>query len=57
MQSRPPSLGPEFSTRFRDRSVVDAYHLRPSYPEEVFDILLDLITDEPRAVLDVGCGP
>jgi len=54
--SRPPYLGPEFSTRFRDRSVVDAYHLRPPYPEEVFDILVDLITDEPRTVLDVGCG-
>ena len=56
MQSRPSYLGPEFSTRFRDRSVVDAYHLRPPYPDEVFDILLGLIADEPRAVLDVGCG-
>jgi trans-aconitate methyltransferase len=30
--------------------------LRLPYPPEVFDILADLITDEPRAVLDVGAG-
>ncbi len=53
---RPEHLGLEHATRFRDRGVVDAYHLRPTYPEETFDILVSLITDEPRAVLDVGSG-
>jgi ubiquinone/menaquinone biosynthesis C-methylase UbiE len=42
--------------RFRDQSVVDRYHLRPAYPPELFTILNDLIVDEPRVVLDVGCG-
>jgi trans-aconitate methyltransferase len=42
--------------RFQDQSVVDRYHLRPAYPPETFTILGDLIVDEPRAVLDVGCG-
>src|SRR5215467_11417132 len=42
--------------RFQDQSVVDRYHLRPTYPSETFTILNELIVDEPRAVLDVGCG-
>jgi SAM-dependent methyltransferase len=36
--------------------VVDRYHLRPAYPPETFTILNELIGDEPRVVLDVGCG-
>ncbi|QBD81017.1 class I SAM-dependent methyltransferase [Ktedonosporobacter rubrisoli] len=42
--------------RFQDQSVVDRYHLRPTYPQEIFTILNELIVEEPRAVLDVGCG-
>jgi len=53
---RPEHLGLEFAARFRDQGVVDTYHFRPPYPEETFDILTSLITDEPRAALDVGCG-
>ena len=49
-------LGPKYAAQFKDRSVVEDYHHRPPYPTEVFEILSDLITDEPRAVLDVGCG-
>src|SRR5262249_58459353 len=41
---------------FQHQSVVDRYHLRPTYPPETFELLNDLIVDEPRAVLDVGCG-
>src|SRR5207248_8537433 len=33
-----------------------AYRHRPPYPDEVFEILASLITDEPRTVLDVGAG-
>ena len=33
-----------------------AYHHRPPYPVEVFDILAGLLKGEPRHVLDVGCG-
>nr|BBH93404.1 hypothetical protein KTA_16030 [Thermogemmatispora argillosa] len=42
--------------RFQERRLVDHYHLRPPYPPETFDILKGLITDEPRVVLDLGCG-
>src|SRR5260370_19230911 len=57
MISRPESLGEQFSARFQDQSVVDRYHLRPLYPPETFTFLNELLVDEPRTVLDVGCGP
>jgi trans-aconitate methyltransferase len=56
MLPRPAHLTPDNAARFKDQSVVDFYPLRLPYPPEVFDILVDLITDEPRAVLDVGAG-
>jgi len=56
MIKRPESHGEQFSARFQDQSVVDRYHLRPTYPLETFAILNELIVDEPGAVLDVGCG-
>jgi len=36
--------------------VVQAYQHRPPYPTEVFDLLVGLISDEPRNVLDLGAG-
>lgn len=51
------ALRQQGAVRFQDQSVVDRYHLRPTYPPDVFTRLRDLISDEPRAVLDVGCGP
>jgi trans-aconitate methyltransferase len=45
-----------YAEAFKDLSVVKAYHLRPPYPDEVFDILDGLITTQPRRVLDVGAG-
>ena len=56
MLPRPAHLTPDNAARFKDQSVVEFYPLRLPYPPEVFDILADLITDEPRAVLDVGAG-
>lgn len=56
MISRPESHGEKYAARFQDQSVVDRYHLRPTYPPEIFTLLNALIVDEPRAVLDVGCG-
>src|SRR5215469_14874109 len=56
MIRRHPSLDQKFAARFQDQSVVDRYHLRLTYPPELFDLLNALIVDEPRAVLDVGCG-
>src|SRR5215831_18102379 len=48
--------GAHHAGRFQDQSVVDRYHLRPAYPPEIFTLLNELIIDEPRVVLDVGCG-
>ena len=49
-------LGPQYAAQFQDASVVAAYSYRPPVPDEVFDVLLGLIKDSPRAVLDIGCG-
>ncbi|GCE46131.1 methyltransferase family protein [Thermosporothrix hazakensis] len=56
MDQRPDSYGPEVASAFEEASVVQAYRYRPSYPDEVFDWLDGLIVDQPRHVLDVGCG-
>lgn len=56
MIRRPESHGVEFAARFQHQSVVDRYHLRPTYPPETFELLSALLVDEPRVVLDVGCG-
>jgi SAM-dependent methyltransferase len=56
MQPKPEHFDVSYAEAFKDQRVVDVYRYRPPYPDEVFDILSDLITDEPRAVLDVGAG-
>ena len=56
MQAKPDFLGAEFGTRFQNQQVADRYLLRPTYPPEAFRILATLITDEPRVLLDAGCG-
>jgi trans-aconitate methyltransferase len=53
---RPAHLTLDNAAQFKDQSVVEFYPLRLPYPPAVFDILADLITDEPRAVLDIGAG-
>jgi SAM-dependent methyltransferase len=56
MLPKPSHLGPDYAAQFNDKSVVEAYQYRPAYPAEIFHILSDLITAEPRTVLDAGCG-
>jgi SAM-dependent methyltransferase len=41
---------------FRYPGVASAYRHRPPYPDQVFSLLTGLITDTPRAVLDLGAG-
>ncbi len=55
MRPKPEHLGPEFASQFGDPGVVAAYHHRPAYPEEVIDILTDLLV-APGTALDVGAG-
>lgn len=54
---KPSHLTAERAARFRDPGVVEVYPLRAPYPPAIFDILAELVVDEPRAVLDVGTGP
>src|SRR5690348_18281534 len=55
MWPKPDHLGPEFASQFGDPGVVAAYHHRPAYPEEVIDILAELLV-APSMALDVGAG-
>jgi len=57
VDARPEFWGARHSERFTDPSIIAAYRHRPPYPEALIERLVALITDEPRAVLDVGCGP
>jgi trans-aconitate methyltransferase len=41
---------------FADQEIADAYPHRPPYPHDAIQLLVDLVKDTPRAVLDVGCG-
>ena len=47
----PISLGRRFSAE----RVAANYLFRPPYPPEVYDILLDLMREHPRILLDAGC--
>ena len=56
MRPKPVHLAPKYGAQFRDQSVVDAYRYRPPYPPATVDLLAPLLVDEPRFVLDAGCG-
>jgi SAM-dependent methyltransferase len=56
MQPKPGFLGRHVASAFQEESVAGAYQHRPPYPDAVFDILASLAVDQPRYVLDVGCG-
>ena len=49
-------MRPELNAAFAGPGVVEAYQCRPPYPPEVFDVPDELITDQPRHVLDIGAG-
>ncbi len=53
---KPKHLGPEYADQFKDTSVAGAYVNYPPYSAEVFEVLAGLVCDEPRIVLDIGCG-
>ena len=56
MQPKPDFWGKQFGTRFQNQNVADRFSLRAKYPPETFRILANLITDEPRILLDAGSG-
>lgn len=56
VEPKPEFLGQQFAASFEDASVAAAYRYRPPFPPQTFEILNRLIRDEPRRVLDAGCG-
>lgn len=56
MQPKPTFLGQQAASAFQEESVAEAYQQRPPYPDAVFDVLASLMVDQPRHVLDAGCG-
>ncbi len=56
MLPKPDHLATEYGEQFQDLSMVEAYQHRPPYPEETFEILSGLLTEQPRHVLDIGTG-
>jgi len=57
MESRPEERRKaEVAESFADRTVVEAYRYRSPYPDGVFEALEGLLVEEPRALLDFGCG-
>ncbi len=56
MHPKPRGWSAEYAAWFQDPGIVRAYPNRPPYPDEAITFLVGLIADQPRAVLDVGCG-
>ena len=53
---RPRQFWDDHATRFKNRSLAEAYKFRPPYPNEMYETLIRLLGDENGRVLDVGCG-
>ena len=56
MQAKPKHLETKYAEQFKDKAIVNAYHNRPDYPDELFTFLAEMTKGEPKKVLDVGCG-
>jgi ubiquinone/menaquinone biosynthesis C-methylase UbiE len=56
LKPKPGHLGLKYAEQFKDASVVGVYHHRLPYADEAINKLIALVIDEPRAILDVGCG-
>lgn len=54
MRDKPRHVQAEYGAQFPDASVVAVYRHRPPPPDAVLTVLLEIIHDEPRAVLDRG---
>jgi 2-polyprenyl-3-methyl-5-hydroxy-6-metoxy-1,4-benzoquinol methylase len=53
---RPTHLNQENADAFLDAEVAREYRHRPSYTDDAIRFLATLAVDEPRRVLDLGCG-
>ena len=53
---KPVHLSEVYASQFQAPSVARAYLHRAPYPDDLFDLLADLIHGRPRTVLDLGSG-
>ena len=53
---RPRQYWEEYASRFKNRSLAEAYELRPPCPDETYRILLNFLGESRGRILDVGCG-
>ena len=56
MEPKPAQWGAEFGAWFTDTAIAEAYSNRPPYPQDAIELLVSLIADRPRVVLDAGSG-
>ncbi|HYX48905.1 MAG TPA: methyltransferase domain-containing protein, partial [Ktedonobacteraceae bacterium] len=56
MKPKPGHLGLKYAEQFKDTCIIEVYHHRPPYTDEAINKLTELVIDEPRTILDVGCG-
>jgi SAM-dependent methyltransferase len=56
MEPKPAQWSAGDAAVFTDGEIAAAYPHRPPYPEEAVRLLVDLVRDHPRTVLDLGCG-
>jgi SAM-dependent methyltransferase len=54
---KPSGWSPDRATSFQLDAVARSYAFRPPYGATLFAKLASLVGDEPRTVLDLGCGP
>lgn len=55
-RAKPRHLSAEYAAQFGDEEVAAAYHHRPPYPDETFDLVEPLLGRRPRRVLELGAG-
>jgi SAM-dependent methyltransferase len=56
MEPKPSHWSAEHGAGFTNPGIAEVYPYRPPYPDEAIALLLDLVREQPRTVLDVGCG-
>ena len=56
MLKKPEFRDEKYARCFQDAGVVQVYHHRPPYPDEVYDKLAYLVDPDVDALLDVGTG-
>ena len=54
---RPRQFWGDHASRFKNRSLAETYEFRPPYPDEMYQILHNLLRSRRGRILDVGSGP